>query len=219
MTVLPRGANTGTRVSCQPLSADTCLCPSVDYRPATVDLNRDGDADSIAIVDSCVTVRSGRDGDLLYVYPMHRWPDPLDAVTVGVLSRAEQGSHTCYDLSASFPRYSLVGSHTDSAGAVFDTVELTVRVANGGAADVVEPVSVAVYGADSTGAIHLLGMASTEGTLETGEYRDVSLVAAVPGGAVYRGYTMKVDLGNRWLECDQRNNSAGLQTQQQDARP
>ncbi|HEX2957870.1 MAG TPA: hypothetical protein VHO70_13625 [Chitinispirillaceae bacterium] len=101
----------------------------------SLDLNRDGDKDTIICTpDSFVTIRSGRDSTLLYINPLATWPGPTDGAT-GTLAFIAIGEHHCYDVNASFPRYSIVSG---------DTVDLTVRVANAGAYSV-KNITVTVY--------------------------------------------------------------------------
>jgi hypothetical protein len=85
-------------------------------------------------------------------------------------------------------------------------VELTVRVANGGAADVVEPVSVAVYGVDSTGNRQLLIRGMTQSSVEVDQYEDVSMRIVLTTQEAYTRYRMIVDIAGRWSECDEDNN-------------
>jgi hypothetical protein len=48
----------------------------------SLDLNRDGDRDTIICTpDTFVTIRSGRDSTLLYINPLTTWPNPTDGAT------------------------------------------------------------------------------------------------------------------------------------------
>jgi hypothetical protein len=99
------------------------------------DFNLDGDRDTIICTpDTFVIVRSGRDSTLLYINPLATWSGATDGAT-GTLAFIAKGEYHCYDVNASFPRYSVVSG---------DTVDLTVRVANAGAYSV-KNITVTVY--------------------------------------------------------------------------
>jgi hypothetical protein len=104
----------------------TAFFTSVPVTLSSFDINKDGEGDLIGhdIVDSCVTIRSGRDSSLLFVSPISRWTGAVVPVTVPVLADAYKGDYHCFDVNVSFPRYSVTSS---------DTVDLTIRVANAGA--------------------------------------------------------------------------------------
>jgi len=146
------------------------------------DFNRDGNRDSIAIIDSCVTIWSGRDNTLLYVNPSMKWTGAQDAVTVGVLADIGKGAFNCYDFNLSYPRYS---------SAAQGITNLKIRVGNAGAApSTVAGVKVRAYADtanvfDSTSiakvpsGVILLGEMNT-GELPSGNFEDLIFNSQLP---------------------------------------
>ncbi len=95
---------------------------------AVIDTNhRDARRDLVTRVDSFTTIRSGKNNELLYVHPFASWTGGQDPVTTGVLADIDDGIYNCFDYNASFPRW---------AAAIADTSDLTIRVANTGAASI-----------------------------------------------------------------------------------
>lgn len=179
---------------------------------SALDLNRDGIRDTVIWdeIDSCTLVRSGRDSTLLFVYPVNKWNGPVDPVTTTVLCDNHHGTYNCYDVNVSFPRYSVTFS---------DTVDLTVRVANAGAArvdgvlvemfaDTLDRDSSIVDGiADLPSDLILIGNGNTGG-LESNNYVDFRLHAVLPDST--KRVWFRVDGNNKYFECNERDNGLNI---------
>lgn len=186
---------------------DTSSCNALSCpRTLAFDFNLDGDADSSAWdeLDSCITIRSGRDSALLYAYPLSRYNGVVDPVTEGVLADIGSGVRRYYDANVSFPRYSSVNG---------DTVDLTIRVANTGAAAMSRGVVVTVY-ADTSAVYDSTRVRAYEGTikvaetlineLKSQEYRDVRSTATLPVGTKRVWFVVNGD--RRYFECSEKDN-------------
>lgn len=168
------------------------------------DFNRDGERDSVAFVDSCVTVWSGHDSTLLYVNPFSRWTGGQNAVTTDVLADIKEESFYCYDFNVSFPRYSAVQS---------DTADLTIRIGNAGAAPSNDRgVKVAVFAdtatvfdtsATSIPSSALMIGEKRSGKLLSGQYEDLKFTAALP--AETKRIWFRSDAENYYFECNERD--------------
>jgi len=172
---------------------------------STIDINRDGTRDSVTLIDSCITIWSGHDNALLYVYPFNRWTGQQHQVTTGVLAKAAKGWHSCYDISISYPR---IEQGNDGG------VSVTVRVGNAGSAPIDSGVTVECYQRKTDGERLVLGKVQTRTKLTSGNYEDVTLrLMPVPE----TGTELKciVDSENRYFECDERNNMVKIQYQKQ----
>ena len=179
---------------------------------SALDLNRDGIRDTVIWdeIDSCTLVRSGRDSTLLFVYPVNKWNGPVDPVTTTVLCDNHHRTYNCYDVNVSFPRYSVTFS---------DTVDLTVRVANAGAARVdgvlvemfadtlVKDSSIVDGIADLPSDLILIGNGNTGG-LESNNYVDFRLHAVLPDST--KRVWFRVDGNNKYLECNEADNGLNI---------
>lgn len=167
------------------------------------DFNRDGNRDSIAVIDSCITIWSGKDTSLLYVNPINRWEGRQWPVTVGVLADISEGLYDCYDVNVSFPRYSVT---------MTDTVDLTVRVGNVGSVAFGRGVSVKIYADTLNGdsEIERLGDVGIRigekrtGALKTGQFEDIKIQTKLPANT--KRVWFVVDEENRYFECEEENN-------------
>jgi uncharacterized membrane protein (DUF441 family) len=119
-------------------------------------------------------------------------------VTVGVLAHVGQGSRACYDLSASFPRYTLSG----------DTAEITVRVANAGVAQVDSGAAVEVYHmiGDSLAGLVCGGM--THQPVQSGSFIDLTMTGQFTPQS---GSSLRCSVRHeRIVEIDMENNEVNL---------
>ncbi|HEX3020384.1 MAG TPA: LamG-like jellyroll fold domain-containing protein [Chitinispirillaceae bacterium] len=179
----------------------------------SLDFDRDGERDTIIfdVADSCTLIRSGRDSTLLFVYPMSNWSGGVDPFTKQVLCDIHQGTYNCYDVNVSFPRFSVTLS---------DTVDLTVRVANAGAAGV-NGVLVEMFAdtlirdsslvdgiADLPLDLILIGEGRT-GKLVSNAFMDFLLHAVLPDNT--KRIWFRVDGENRYLECNERDNGLNIE--------
>jgi hypothetical protein len=165
------------------------------------DFNADGDRDFIIYTpDTFVTIRSGRDSTLLYINPLSTWTGPTDGAT-GTLAYIARGEYHCYDVNASFPRYSVVRG---------DTVDLTVRVANAGAYGV-KNVTVTVYADSSNDTTNaqmsnwiLLGDTTVNNPMGSQAFMDTRFTKVIPAGT--KRIWFITDRVNKYFECNERDN-------------
>jgi hypothetical protein len=165
------------------------------------DFNADGDRDTIICTpDTFVIVRSGRDSTLLYINPLATWPGPTDGAT-GTLAFITKGEYHCYDVNASFPRYSVVSG---------DTVDLTVRVANAGAYGV-KNITVTVYADTSSDTTNvqksnwiMLGDTTVNNPMGSQVFTDTRFTKVIPAGT--KRIWFVADRVNKYFECNERDN-------------
>lgn len=116
-----------------------------------------------------------------------------------------EGEYHCYDLNASFPRYSVVSG---------DTVDLTIRLANAGAfpvcgvvvevfADTSDGIEEGVTGRLGDGVIKI-GERTISEELRSQDYHDVRFETVTPEGT--KRVWFVVDGVNRYFECIERDN-------------
>jgi hypothetical protein len=202
-------SNTGTHLW------DASLWPSGSpFVGQSFDINRDGDRDTIICTpDTFVTIRSGRDSTLLYINPLATWPNPTDGAT-GTLAYIAKGEYHCYDVNASFPRYSVVSG---------DTVDLTIRAANAGAYPV-RGISVEVFADTVTrdsvndgqtarlpDGLIKIGERVISESVQSQQYRDVRFETVLPVGT--KRVWFAVDSAKRYFECNEKDNCAVLRVQ------
>ena len=186
--------------------------PGIPAVLSEFDFNRDGESDLIIpdSIDSCITVRSGSDSTLLFVSPLSNWHGSVDPVTVSVLADIHRATWYCSDVNVSFPRFSATMS---------DTVDLTIRVANAGAATV-RGVKVEVF-ADTLDrdSSHHDGIAqlppdvtcigqSRTGTLGSDVFMDFQIQAVLSDNV--KRVWFRVDGENRYHECREKDNTIGI---------
>ncbi len=197
-------SNNGTLIS-----NFTIVPPSPSLQSSIYDFNLDGTADLIGFNtgDSCLTINSGRDSTLLFVHPFNKWTGQQDQVTVGTLAQIQEGTFNCYDVNASFPRYSVVSG---------DTVDLTVRVGNAGAF-AVNTIMVTMY-ADTIGSriipedrnmekledgLITIGQKVDNSVIRSGQYSDIKIETRLPIGT--KRIWFAVDSNNRYFECNEKD--------------
>lgn len=119
-----------------------------------------------------------------------------------------EGEYHCYDLNASFPRYSVVSG---------DTVDLTIRLASAGA-NAIRGVLVEVYADTSNRDSNFVDgqiVRLPEGVVKAGErviseelrsqdYRDIRFEVLLPNGT--KRVWFVVDGVNRYFECIELDN-------------
>jgi hypothetical protein len=172
------------------------------------DFNADGDRDFIIYTpDTFVIIRSGRDSTLLYINPLATWPGPTDGAT-GTLAYIARGEYHCYDVNASFPRYSVVSG---------DTVDLTVRVANAGAYGV-KNITVSVYADTSNDTTNVqmsnwivLGDTTISNPLGSQAFTDTRFTKVIPAGT--KRIWFVVDRVNKYFECNEKDNAIRLEVE------
>lgn len=171
------------------------------------DFNNDGDRDSVGYdqYDSCVTIWSGYDTSLIYVYPFNKWTGRVWGNTVGLLADLKNDNYRSYDVNCSFPRYSISGQG--------DSVDITIRVANAGAS-AVKDVRVEIYSDTISRGVDLPGNVLPQnilkiGDLKTGKigagtFEDVRVHTTLPGNA--KSIWFRIDGENRYFECNENDN-------------
>jgi predicted outer membrane repeat protein len=202
--------NNGGQLICNFASiAQTHIVPALP----PMDFNMDGERDSVTYNshDSCVVIISGRDSSTLYAYPFGRWTGRVDGVTVGTLSDVVKGNFRCYDVNASFPRFSATAS---------DTVDLTIRVGNAGA-NTMKNVSVVMYAdtvvRDSSlvdgwsrslpSGITKIGEKRTA-TVNSQAFEDVQMQARIPVST--KRIWFELDGDKKYFECNTKDNVINL---------
>ncbi|NLE02342.1 MAG: hypothetical protein GX640_20960 [Fibrobacter sp.] len=177
------------------------------------DFNKDGNRDSIGYdhYDSCVTVWSGYDTSLIYVYPFNKWTGKVWGNTVGLLTDIKEESYRSYDINCSFPRYSLSGQG--------DSVDITVRVANAGAS-AVKDIGVEMYcdtisrSVDFTSDVlpqNLIKIGDSKtGKIKTGIFEDIRVQTVLPVNT--KAIWFRIDGENRYFECNEKDNVILLRT-------
>jgi hypothetical protein len=147
---------------------------------------------------------------LLYINPLATWPNPTDGAT-GTLAYIAKGEYHCYDVNASFPRYSVVNG---------DTVDLTIRAANAGAY-LVRGISVEVFADTVTrdsvndgqtarlpDGLIKIGERGITDELSSQQFGDVRFEAVLPVGT--KRVWFAVDSAKRYFECNEKDNAIVL---------